>query len=210
MVSHYGFIWVTRNRRCFLNCVVCWDIYQRKPIRRYSKLMHRKYIARTQVFEWHRRFQYWKKSLKDDSSRGMTFVTKVKDVGDSNRHVLVCDVCNVTCYSYDTVQQVLTEQLHIKKVSVQNSYTWRRSVYKTVTHEEGQCMMHISLTHAWLQAKARECVEEMSYPFKTALNVHSFESFQELSYSVHWKFLLLTLIGILKCLISGSTGIRTV
>ena len=40
----------------------------------------------------------------------MILVTTVMDIVDSNRRMTVHDVCDVTSYSYGTVQRVLTEE----------------------------------------------------------------------------------------------------
>ena len=80
-------------------------------------------ISRTQVFEWHKRFREGRRSLEDEKGRGrktsidLTLVTAIKDVVDTNRRVTLRDLCNVTGYSYGTVQRVLTDKLGMTKVS---------------------------------------------------------------------------------------------
>lgn len=82
-----------------------------------------KVLSRARVFEWHRRFRNGTLSLEDENGRGRkssvdaTLLNSIKDVVNGDRRVTVRDVCNITGYSYGTVQRIITEQLNMKKVS---------------------------------------------------------------------------------------------
>lgn len=82
-----------------------------------------KRISRTQVFEWHRRFREGRLSIEDETGRGRkssmdaTLVATIKDVIYSDRRTTIRDVCDITGYSFGTVQRVITDRLNMKKVS---------------------------------------------------------------------------------------------
>ncbi|XP_052791731.1 sushi, von Willebrand factor type A, EGF and pentraxin domain-containing protein 1-like [Mya arenaria] len=79
-------------------------------------------ISQTRVFDWHRRFRDGRSSVEDEKGRGRkssvdaTLVASVKDVIFRDRRTQIRDVCNITGYSFGTVQRVISEQPNMKKV----------------------------------------------------------------------------------------------
>jgi histone-lysine N-methyltransferase SETMAR len=80
-------------------------------------------VSRALVFRWHRRFKDGQKQIEDEPGRGRksiidaTLIESVKDVVYGDRRVTIRDICDLTGYSYGTVQKVLEKHLNMHKVS---------------------------------------------------------------------------------------------
>src|SRR5215813_13745584 len=81
-------------------------------------------LSKTRTFEWFKRYKEGREPVDDDTHSGrqststtLKMIAKVKQVIREDRRQTIHDVCNKLGLSYGTCQQILTDELNMRRIA---------------------------------------------------------------------------------------------